>query len=150
MKDFRAIEFVTCRKQIHDRHDHIIGQETGTRVLHSLQALQKQAGAGEKNKTERHLNQNQSRTQSRSTAAADHASPFALERAGKIDMARLDGGHEREKHCRADADRYTEQENAPIQLSGIINRDPGHRWRKREHERVAAPIGDRDSAERGD
>src|SRR6266705_2646041 len=40
--------------------------------------------------------------------------------------------------------------NAPIHLSGIINRDPGHRWRKREHERVAAPIGDRDSAERGD
>ena len=30
---------------------------------------------------------------------------FALERAGKIDMARLDGGHEREKHCRANADR---------------------------------------------
>jgi hypothetical protein len=25
MKNFRAIEFVTCRKQIHDRRDHIIG-----------------------------------------------------------------------------------------------------------------------------
>ena len=25
VKNFRAIEFVTCRKQIHDRHDHIVG-----------------------------------------------------------------------------------------------------------------------------
>src|SRR5206468_9666181 len=92
----------------------------------------------------------QSRAQSGSAAAADHTSPFALQRAGKIDVARLDGGHEREKHCRANADRDAEQENAPIQLSGIINRDPWQRWRKRKHERVAAPIGDRDSAERGD
>src|SRR5213080_5377859 len=65
-------------------------------------------------------------------------------------MARLNRGHEREKHGRSNADRDAEQKNTPILLSGIINRDPGHRWRKGEHERVAAPIGDRDSAERGD
>src|SRR2546430_4659539 len=80
----------------------------------------------------------------------DDSGALAFERAGKIDMARLNRRHEREKHCRSNADRDAEQENAPIQLSGIINRDPGHRWWKREHERVAAPIGDRDSAERGD
>ena len=40
--------------------------------------------------------------------------------------------------------------NAPIELAGIINRDPGHGGGEREHERVAAPIGDRDSAERCD
>src|SRR6266852_1900057 len=43
----------------------------------------------------------------------------------------------------------------PIQIATLSRRTrqsscPGHRWRKREHERVAAPIGDRDSAERGD
>jgi hypothetical protein len=51
VKDFRAIEFVTRRKQIDYRHDYVVGEETGTGVLHSLQALQKQAGAGEENKT---------------------------------------------------------------------------------------------------
>ena len=65
-------------------------------------------------------------------------------------MARLNRRHEREKHCRSNADRDAEQKNAPIHLSRIINRNPGHRWRKGEHERVAAPIGDRDSAKRGD
>src|SRR5205807_6516119 len=120
MKNFRAIEFVTCRKQIDDRHLHIVGEETRTRILHSLEALQKQAGAGEKNKAERDLDQHQCRAQSRSAAAADHAGAFALERAGKIDMARLNRGHEREKHCRSNADRDAEQENAPIKLSRII------------------------------
>src|SRR5438067_13903345 len=80
----------------------------------------------------------------------DDSGALAFERAGKIDMARLNCRHQREKHCRSNTDRDAEQENAPIQLSGIINRDPRHRWRKREHESVAAPIGDRDSAERGE
>src|SRR5438309_3098580 len=80
----------------------------------------------------------------------DASGALAFERAGKIDMARLNCRHQREKHCRSNTDRDAEQENAPIQLSGIINRYSGHRWRKREHERVAAPISDRDSAERGD
>src|SRR5256714_1244530 len=149
MKDFRAIEFVTRRKQIDYRHDYVVGEETGTGVLHSLQALQKQSGAGEENKTERDLDQHQSRSQSRSPAAANHSATLAFERAGKIDMARLNRRHEREKHCRSNADRDAEQKNAPIHLSRIINRKPGHRWRKGEHERVAAPIGDRDSAKRG-
>src|SRR5438045_6187543 len=80
----------------------------------------------------------------------DDSGALAFERAGKIDMARLNCRHQREKHCRSNTDRDAEQENAPIQLSGIINPDPRHRWRKSEHESVAAPIGDRDSAERGD
>src|SRR5207248_3040863 len=80
----------------------------------------------------------------------DDSGALAFERAGKIDMARLNCRHQREKRSRSNTDRDAEQENAPIQLSGLINRDPRHRWRKREHERVAAPIGARDSAERGD
>ena len=60
-------------------------------------------------------------------------------------MARLNGGHEREKHCRANADRDAEQRERANRVVRIINRDPGHEAESK-HERVAAPIGDRDSA----
>src|SRR5437764_13016687 len=99
-----------------------------------MEALQKQPGAGEKNKTQRDLHEHQSRAQSRSPAATNHSTALAFERDGEVDISRLDRGHEREKHCRFNTDRDAEKKNAPIQLDVIINCNPGQRWRKREYE----------------
>ena len=42
-------------------------------------------------------------------------------------------------------------QNTPVDLSRIINRDPGRAMAEsRQHESVTAPIGDRDSASGGD
>src|SRR5947207_14285402 len=65
-------------------------------------------------------------------------------------MAGLDRGHERKKHGSADADRDTKNEDAPINLSRQINNDSRRGRGERKHERVAAPIGNGNSANRSD
>jgi len=63
----------------------------------------------------------------------------------RSNMARLNRGHETRKACRSNADRDSEQRTAASPVAGIINRDPGKRCWKREHESHACPIGAGDS-----
>ena len=93
VKNLRTPGFVTGRKQIYDGDDHV-GRKAGAGVSHFVQALQKQASADKQNETERDLHQDEGRTKPRSTASAENAAALAFKRARKIDMARLNRGHE--------------------------------------------------------
>ena len=64
-------------------------------------------------------------------------------------MAGLDRRDKRKEHGRADADRNTQHEDAPINLSRQINNDSRRGRGERKHERVAAAIGNGNSAGRG-
>jgi hypothetical protein len=112
--------------------------------LDSLQALQKKCGASEQNETKRYLDKNETRAQSRSAAATHHTAAFTFQCAGKIDMARVNGGHECEQYFRSDTNAGAQRENTPVDLPRVTDNDAGRgRW-KRKYERVAAPIRDCD------
>src|SRR6266542_1242675 len=86
----------------------------------------------------------------RSATSPNQAAAFSLQRARKIDMARLNRGYQRKQHCRSDANRHAQSQNTPVELSGIINGDAWTAGWRHQHESVTTPIRDRESTGAGD
>ena len=74
--------------------------------MDSLQALQEETGAGDQNKTERHLYEDENRAQTRSGPTAEDSGRAGLHRARQINPTRVQGGREGEENGREHANSH--------------------------------------------
>ena len=127
----------------------VAGGETRAGILNPAQALEQQTGSHQQNETQRHLHQHQARSHQPSPASTHHAARFGLQRGSEIDLAGLHGGNQPEQQRGDQANAGAQGEHAPIDFARQIH-PPAAARREQQHEQVAAPVRQQESAGRGE